>query len=131
MIRRRREYIKNIRRFVTVKGKNGYRTILKQLNNLVQHRIFGKGLSYWIRRCQQIESVSETGYCGTIIWPITIKDVYPAEYFEDYAELEFEKEMFTVFKRYDDILRWRYGDYMQLPDIKERQRHQFDAYIIK
>lgn len=131
MILRRREYVKMIRRFSTVSGKNFFRTVLKQLNNQIQHWLFHRGLKYWIRQCLKTDSDPDSGFAGTIMWPVTVKDVYPVGYFEGYTELEFEGEMFSVFRRYEDILTWRYGDYLQLPELQDRQGHHFDAYMLE
>ncbi len=35
----------------------------------------------------------------------------------------FESEKFKGFEKYDDFLRTRYGDYMKLPDEKDRVVH--------
>jgi lipopolysaccharide cholinephosphotransferase len=131
MINRRREYVTNVRRCSTLRGKGLLRTILKQTYNWIQDVVFKKDVSYWVRKCLEPESDASSKYSGTIMWPITIKDVYPSEFFSEYVELEFEGEMFSVFRRFDEILSWRYGDYMKLPDEKNRHGHGFIAYQIE
>ena len=50
--------------------------------------------------------------------------------FEDSVEHDFEDFLFYIPKEYDYILRWRYGDYMQLPPENERINcHCLECYI--
>lgn len=70
-------------------------------------------------------------YCGTLIWATNKKDLYPSEFFGEYSMLRFEDDMFMVFKDYDKILTHRYGNYMKIPDEKERQSHNPEAYLIE
>ena len=47
------------------------------------------------------------------------------EWCEELIELEFEGELFKCPRGYDQMLRARYGDYMQLPPVEKREnRHQ-------
>ena len=48
-------------------------------------------------------------------WPIFLE-----EDIEDLIELEFEGKLYPVPRKYDEILRNCYGDYMQLPPIDKR-----------
>ena len=49
----------------------------------------------------------------------------PAEYLEEYCELQFEDQMFKCPKNYDGLLKLIYGDYMQLPPEDQREnKHQ-------
>lgn len=43
--------------------------------------------------------------------------------FEEYMELEFEKNKFLCIKNFDDYLKKNYGDYMQLPPVEKRISH--------
>lgn len=49
------------------------------------------------------------------------KNVYPAAYFAERTNLEFEGKSFEAPERYDDILKHLYGDYMILPPESERR----------
>ena len=73
-------------------------------------------------------------YKGNLIWPWLEKgglcDIYPAEYFDGYTEIEFEGRKFMIFSHYDEILQKRYGDYMTLPKEKDRVGHEFHAYYL-
>ncbi|MBV1708623.1 MAG: LicD family protein, partial [Erysipelothrix sp.] len=90
MIIKRREYVVNVRRCSTLRSKGLLRTLFKQMYNWIQEVIFKKDVDYWVMKCLKPESNISSEYSGTIMWPITIKDVYPSEFFTDYVELEFE-----------------------------------------
>lgn len=45
---------------------------------------------------------------------------YEKKDFEEYTTLEFEGHQLMVIKEYDKVLRMLYGDYMQLPPIKDQ-----------
>ena len=48
--------------------------------------------------------------------------------FNDYESASFENHDFLIFKEYDSILKNMYGDYMQLPDEKDRVNHGLKGY---
>lgn len=74
--------------------------------------------------------LGETAYAGTIVNSFTERDVYPSDFFTSgYTELEFENRRFPVFRRYMDILSWRYGDFMRLPKEEERIPHIAEVYV--
>ena len=55
---------------------------------------------------------------------------YPIDYFEELEEHDFEGHQFFIPSHYDEVLRERYGDYMQLPPESERiSLHQVDCYL--
>lgn len=62
-----------------------------------------------------------------------IKDVWAIkhEYFADYTQVLFEDEYFKAPIGYKEYLTCRYGNYMQIPDEKNRLAHLFPAYINK
>lgn len=48
------------------------------------------------------------------------KGIFPAYYFENYMDCDFEGEKIPIITKYDDLLTAYYGDYMQLPPEEER-----------
>lgn len=57
------------------------------------------------------------------------KDIYPYHIFEEYSEIQFENESFSVLKEYEIYLEITYGDYMKLPPKEERiPLHNFYYY---
>lgn len=66
-----------------------------------------------------------TGLVGIVMY----NGVYPADFFEDFIEVEFENHKFKAIRKFDDWLRICYGDYMQFPPVEERVgRHGIVAY---
>ena len=49
------------------------------------------------------------------------KSVFPAEYFAECMELPFGDGCYCVPRRYDELLKTLYGDYMRIPDEQERR----------
>ena len=65
-------------------------------------------------------------YVGCFVWLSGgIKDIFKREWFDEYEMCEFEGYSFRIPKRYDEILRHAYGDYMQLPPENERVGHHY------
>lgn len=62
----------------------------------------------------------ETKMCFTSDYP---KSAIENKWFTKPADYEFESETFKGFEKYDDFLKLLYGDYMQLPDEKDRVVH--------
>lgn len=56
---------------------------------------------------------------------------FPASYFSEYTELEFEGKKFPVLKEWHQFLTVIYDDYMELPpESKRKPRHIYDAYQV-
>lgn len=77
-----------------------------------------------------VENEEEEEFIGTIIWANDLKDVYPSRYFKEYDKILFYGAEYSVFKNYDEILRWRFGDYMKIPKEQDRKGHGIKAYKI-
>lgn len=48
------------------------------------------------------------------------KNIYPRVYFEERKLTAFEGKMYPISRHYDELLRFLYGDYMQLPPEEKR-----------
>ena len=65
-------------------------------------------------------------FVGCVIWlSWGEKDIYLRKWFDHYRYMPFENYRFRVPRDYDKVLRHTYGDYMQLPPIKERTGHHY------
>jgi len=57
-------------------------------------------------------------------------NTFPAEYFDEYIDIDFDGITLRCLKEYDAILRGYYGDYMQIPPESERvSGHNYRAYL--
>lgn len=88
---------------------------------------------HWVKKDifkyeKQLSDNKKSKYSGTVVWTQSIKDVYLAEYFDEYIDMKFENVTVMVFSRYDEILRHRYGNYMVLPPKNQRLSHNPHAF---
>jgi len=93
--------------------------------------IFGrKQLKNIIHYFQTYKGFEGNSYMGTLIWACCDRDFYPRNFFDEYATIPFENKEFMIFKKYDEILTRRYGNYMELPAEEDRVSHDADAYLL-
>ncbi len=90
----------------------------------------GRGSNYWSGKLYQLGCKKETGFIGNLGWSSTIKDRYPAEWYDEAIEMPFEDMTIYVPAAYDKILTQFYNDYMQIPPEDKRVRHDFEAYYV-
>lgn len=74
----------------------------------------------------------ESDYVGAITWGCygVGERMLKSEY-EQYTEMEFEGQKFSVMGCWDSYLHGIYGDYMQLPPEDKRVTHGFKAYRVE
>ncbi|MBQ9782218.1 MAG: LicD family protein, partial [Clostridia bacterium] len=73
-------------------------------------------------------------YCATIVAG-GMKNCVPTKYLSEYKLHKFERLMVNIPVGYDEYLRKLYshinnGDYMQLPPIEKRVKHDNEAYFL-
>lgn len=58
--------------------------------------------------------------------------IFSASVFDEYVEADFEGNIFSIAKGYDEYLRAQYGDYMVLPPVEKRvaDHHPYKAYYL-
>lgn len=54
-----------------------------------------------------------------------MKEVYPREILKGKEKIEFENQLYNVPLKYKEFLKYRYGDYMELPPINKRYGHNY------
>lgn len=65
-----------------------------------------------------------SNFVGCVVWLSGgTKDIFKKEMFEEYELAPFEDAQFRIPKKYDEILKQMYGDYMQLPPEKDQVGH--------
>jgi lipopolysaccharide cholinephosphotransferase len=69
-------------------------------------------------------------YYANLSWPgWKMREYCPKHVLDDYILVPFEDAEFYVMKGYDESLRLKYGNYMQLPPIEQRQAtHPFNVF---
>ncbi len=72
-------------------------------------------------------------YYANLAWPgWKMREYCPKHVLDDYILVPFEDSEFYVMKGYDESLRLKYGDYMQLPPIEQRiATHPFNTFYWK
>ena len=88
-------------------------------------RMLGKDLfQNKLESLARVKPYDESEYVGCVVWLSGgMKDIFPRQWFDETELAEFDGYQFRIPKRYDDILRHIYGDYMQLPPEKDRVGH--------
>ncbi len=79
----------------------------------------------WICKMNESNIMLNMDECdfATIVWH-EIPAVYPKHIFSETIKIKFEDDEFNTFKEYDQYLTILYGDYMKLPDEKDRGSHE-------
>lgn len=71
---------------------------------------------------------------GTRLMDITWADGdnhwFDASLWKEVTLLDFDDGSFMAPAKYDEVLTQQFGDYMQLPPVEQRVRHDFEAYFI-
>ena len=63
---------------------------------------------------------SSTGY----VWYYDVKKLtFPQSFMNETIELPFEDTVISVPKQYDSYLSFQFGDYMKLPPVEQRMKH--------
>lgn len=74
-------------------------------------------------------SFDDYEYVGCTAWEVSGLGYFRKELLDGTISVEFEDGMFYAPKRYDEVLKETYGDYMQLPPENKRiPHHEYNAY---
>ena len=76
-----------------------------------------------IKRCEQLISKSKSQWVSNFYGAWGIKEVVPSYIFSEVVQLEFEGNFFSAPAKYDEYLKYVYGNYMQLPPVEDRVTH--------
>ncbi len=77
------------------------------------------------RWLNKLTKVKKSMYCRALTFPPP-KDKHLgtlAQYYEEYEDVEFEGCMFLAMKHRHEYLKYKYGDYMQMPPPEKRHWH--------
>lgn len=85
-----------------------------------------------IKLCKELD-YKDAVYYANLAWPgWKMREYCPKHVLDDYILVPFEDSKFYVMKGYDESLRLKYGDYMQMPPIDQRKAtHPFNIFYWK
>lgn len=86
-------------------------------------RIFGFG--FWLKKLRRLESdyTAKTDCEGIPSGIDYEREIFPAGFFSETTEADFEGRRYYIPKNYDEYLTNLYKDYMKLPPPEKRERH--------
>ena len=92
------------------------------------------GQKYFVNKVKAIVKdldYDKSSYIGCASWATNPQiEIMKKEWFEESVKAKFEDSEFYIPKEYDKVLRTTYGDYMQLPPVKDRiHHHLYKAYL--
>lgn len=128
--------VKIYRRLLMLKlAKSGEgKTLLKKLLKPAAIFILKPVSAEWL--CRKIDELSKTcdygeaAYAGGILWGYGTCERMEKVYYERLIKLKFEGNYFNVPEAYDEYLTNLYGNYWELPSVREREvGHSFQAYF--
>lgn len=82
--------------------------------------------NYWHKEYEenaQKYNKLKSKYCGYLEFINIYWGVFPAEWFSEYEDVEFENHKVMAIKAREEFLTLRYNDYMKLPPSNERVTH--------
>ena len=84
-----------------------------------------RGIRKMICKANEAKYMLDLDKCehATIVW-YKIPAVYPKSLFSEAVKIKFEDDEFFTLKEYHQYLTILYGDYMKLPDEKDRGNHE-------
>ena len=95
------------------------------------------GLTRVVRRLRNYMFYSfnyaSSGTYYIISGPLSLRyqTIFTYDLFEDCIDVEFEGQQFQAISKYDEFLRHRYGNYMELPPIDQRHPYHGGVYYWK
>lgn len=93
--------------------------------------LLGMNSEYWCRKIVALDKYTSGKFVGDVCWPLAFeKERYKSEWFDELIDMPFEDTVCKIAKNYDEILTNFYGDYMTMPPMEKRVRHDPEAYYI-
>lgn len=116
--------------YLPANPKNLKYKILSKLIGIIAKAIPKK----WLKRMIYLTETKFNGnkdstYATVLSGAYNCKDVFPLECLNQYTQVSFERELFSVPKDYKKILTCIYGDYMKLPPVEEQIPKHNARYI--
>lgn len=91
---------------------------------------FGKNDKYWIQKILNLTNKPSSDKVAAVVWRLDNRELYfPISWFQEVKYVKFEGGQFPIFTKYHEYLTMMYGDYMKIPDEKDRVVHDFEGYL--
>ena len=101
----------------------GFGKLAYEFLYLIPEKTLYRALDNFIK----INNKKESKRVRTLLFPLSKTKSglygYQRTWYEELTEIEFEGHKLPIMKDYHDYLTFKYGDYMKLPDEKDRQTH--------
>lgn len=109
-------------------GRKAERNPMKRVLYAALYKIPVHIVFQWYRRLQNLSNCVRTKYVRILTFP-TPNAVYGYErkWYEESAEIEFEGCAFWGIREYASYLRFKFGDYLELPPEEARKTHPVSA----
>ena len=120
------------RKYYHFGNTKGWKKRLIKIPAFIYTHIMGQ--KYFVNKVKAIVKnldYENSSYIGCAAWATNPKvEIMKKEWFKERVKTKFEDSEFYIPKEYDIILRTTYGDYMQLPPVKDRKHHHlYKAYL--
>ena len=91
------------------------------------------GVEFWFKRLEKLKDkykYDECEFVGPTTWQSDYRrDVMKKEWVDETIFVQFEDSKFRAPKRYKDVLKHKYGNYMEMPPVEKRvATHDYKAY---
>ena len=91
------------------------------------------GVKFWFKRLERLKDkykYEECSYVGPTTWQSDYRrDVMKKEWVDETIFIDFEDVKFRVPKYYKEVLKHKYGNYMEMPPVEKRvATHDYKAY---
>ena len=90
-----------------------------------------KAIDRYVSLCQEYDYNKANYYCNFAFLNYGIRERHRKAVLDERLLVPFGEDYFFIMKGYDEALREKYGDYMQLPPIEKRTHHSYNKYYWK
>ena len=117
-------------RKISLLGADKYKPASNKIKNIakriyyafIKNKDINKAIGKWDDLAQKYD-YRKSDYVACVVWEPTER--MDKSYFASSLDAEFNGETFKIPKEYDGVLKYLFGDYMQLPPESERIAHHF------
>lgn len=108
------------------KAKGGARIIYDLLYKIPENTL-KKSYAGFVRKCNK----KHTAWVKCLTFPACNNTFgYKREWYEDTIDISFENVVLRACRKYDEYLKFLYGDYMELPPVEKRKIHPVSKCVL-